>query len=213
MRLAWALVVEVAAGDGGVGIVGDRQPRLRDGRLPIAVSLLLDGRVVAEHDRAPDVLGALAESRHHVGLMRLLRRLAVTYRPPTGFLRDIVVEHGGEHRGRFNVKRGGLLPIVDIARYAGAAAGATSTSTPDRLRAAADAGVLKEREAASLQEAFELFAELRLEHQVGQLRAGEDPDDFLDPKALNPLTRRYVREAFRAVSATQRALTNEIVYR
>lgn len=102
-----------------------------EAEVPIAVSLLADGRVVAAHGHGPDVLGLLAESRKHPPLMRLLQRLAVTYRPPTGFLRDIVVEHGGEHRGRFNIKRGGLLPVVDIARYAGIAAGATSTSTPD----------------------------------------------------------------------------------
>jgi CBS domain-containing protein len=184
-----------------------------EAEVPIAVSLLADGRVVAAHGHAPDVLGLLAESRHHPPLMRLLQRLAVTYRPPTGFLRDIVVEHGGEHRGRFNIKRGGLLPIVDIARYAGMAAGAASTSTPDRLRAAADAGILKRDEADSLREAFDLFAELRLDHQVGRLRAGEPVDDFVDPKALDTLTRRYVREAFRVVSAIQRSLTNELVYR
>jgi CBS domain-containing protein len=183
-----------------------------EAEVPIAVSLLVDGRVVASHGQAPEVLGVLGESRHHRPLMRLLQQLAVTYRPPTGFLRDIVVEHGGEHRGRFNVKRGGLLPIVDIARYAGMAAGATSTSTPDRLHAAADAGILRHDEAVSLQEAFDLFAELRLDHQVGQLRAGRPVDDFIDPKALDPLTRRYVREAFRVVSGTQRALTNELVY-
>ena len=179
----------------------------------IAVSLLADGRVVAGHGHSPDVLDVLAESRRHPPLMRLLQRLAVTYRPPTGFLHDIVVEHGGEHRGHFNIKRGGLLPIVDIARYAGIAAGATSTSTPERLLAAAAAGILRDDEATSLAEAFDLFTDLRLGHQVEQLRAGRDADDFVDPRTLNTLTRRYVRDAFRVVTATQRALTNELVYR
>ena len=55
--------------------------------------------------------------------------------------------------------------------------------------------------------------ELRLEHQVEQLRAGGTPDDFVDPSSLNPLTRRYVREAFRVVTAVQRTLNNELVYR
>jgi CBS domain-containing protein len=179
----------------------------------IAVSLLADGRPVAHHGQSPEVLDVLAEARRHPLLLRLLHRLAVTYRPPTGFLRDIVVEHDGEHRGHFNIKRGGLLPVVDIARYAGIAAGATSTSTPDRLRAAAAAGVLRNEDATSLAEAFELFTSLRLEHQVEQLRAGLDADDFVDPRSLSTLTRRYVRDAFRVVTAAQRVLTNELVYR
>jgi CBS domain-containing protein len=179
----------------------------------IAVSLLADGRAVAGHGESPAVLDVLAEGRRHQLLVRLLQRLAVIYKPPTGFLRDIVVEHDGEHRGHFNIKRGGLLPVVDIARYAGIAAGATSTSTPARLRAAAAAGILRDEDATALAEAFDLFTELRLGHQVEQLRAGRDPDDFIDPRTLNPLTRRYVRDAFRVVAAAQRVLSNELVYR
>lgn len=178
----------------------------------IGVSLLVDGRVVAGHGQAPDVLGTLAGGRHHPRLLRLLQRLALAQRPPTGFLRNIVVEHGGRHRGRFDIKRGGLLPIVDIARYAGMAAGAASTSTPERLRAADAAGVLRQDQARTLDEAFDLFAALRFEHQIEQLRAGGAPDDFVDPKSLNALTRRYVRDAFRVVTAVQRDLSKGLVY-
>ena len=45
---------------------------------------------------------------------------------------------------------------------------------------------------------------LRLEHQVVQLQAGEEPDDHLDPAALSPLTRTYLKEAFRAVASVQK---------
>jgi CBS domain-containing protein len=158
------------------------------------------------------VLGMLAGGRQHPQLLRLLQRLAIAQRPPTGFMRNIVVEHGGRHRGRFDIKRGGLLPIVDIARYAGMAAGATSTSTSERLRAAGAAGILREDQARTLDEAFDLFAGLRLEHQVEQLRAAAAPDDFVDPRSLNALTRRYVREAFRVVAAVQRSLSRGLVY-
>jgi CBS domain-containing protein len=178
----------------------------------IAVSLLFDGRVVAGRGQPPRVLEMLADGRHRRSLLRLLQRLALAHRPPTGFMRDIVVEHGGRHRGHFNIKRGGLLPIVSIARYAGMAAGATSRSTPERLRAGAAAGILRNDHASSLDEAFDLFMELRLRHQVEQLRSAADPDDFVDPSSLNALSRRYVREAFRVVTAVQRSLSNELVY-
>jgi CBS domain-containing protein len=178
----------------------------------IALSLIADGRLVAGHGQPPEAFETLAESRHQPPVLRLLQRLALFHRPPTGFMRDIVVEHGGSHRGHFNIKTGGLLPIVDIARYAGLAAGATSSSTPDRLRAAAAAGILRDGETRSLEEAFDLFTEIRLEHQVEQLRAAADPDDFVDPASLNPLIRRYVREAFRVVTSVQRGLSGEQVY-
>ena len=144
--------------------------------------------------------------------MRLLLRLALASKPPTGFMRDIVVEHSGEHAGHFDIKHGGLLPIVNIARYAGLAAGATMTSTVERLRAAAADGKLDPSDAATLEEAFELFAELRLDHQIAQLEAGEPPDDLIDPKTLNTLTRRYLRDAFRAVASVQKSLTTKLAW-
>ena len=65
-------------------------------------------------------------------------------RSPTGrrpgFFRGLVVEHSGEHRGRLDLKHGGVIPIVDLARWAGMAAGVTSASTPERLRAAGAGG-------------------------------------------------------------------------
>ena len=53
---------------------------------------------------------------------------------------------------------------------------------------------------------------LRMEHQVRQLEAGTDPDNYLDPKGLNALTRRYLREAFRQVASTQKRLAAELAW-
>ena len=176
----------------------------------IAISILLDGRTIIGPDDAFGVLSAVRDARTRSRLVRLLLRLALASRPPTGFLHNIVVEGSGEHAGTFNVKQGGLLPIVGIARYAGLVAGSNSTSTVDRLRAAGAAGVLPEPDAATLEEAFELMTELRLEHQVGELEAGAEPNDHVDPRALNALTRRYLRDAFRLVASTQKGLEKEL---
>ena len=67
-------------------------------------------------------------------------------------------------------------------------------------------GNLRADDARVLEEAYELFSTLRLEHQVAQLEEGSEPDDRLDPQQLDPLTRRYLRDAFREVAAVQRRL-------
>ena len=105
-------------------------------------------------------------------LLRLLARFALSFRPPTGFLRDFVVEHSGERRGQLDLKHGGLIPIVDLARWAGMAAGMASASTLERLRAAEAAGTMDSAEAQTLAEAFGFIFSLRLDHQVEQLRRG-----------------------------------------
>jgi len=176
----------------------------------ILVSVLVDSRPVwGIHSGAP-VSNTFREARLRPELLHLLARFALSHRPPTGFLRGLVVEHDGEHRGRLDIKRGGLLPVVDLARWAGMAAGVTSASTLERLRAAGDAGTLPAGDVRTLEDAFELFSELRMEHQVGQLRAGRDPDDHLNPKDLSALTRSYLKEAFRAVASVQKRIAAEL---
>ena len=161
------------------------------------------------HGEVSDALAGVRETREHPAFLRGMRRLALSHRPPTGFLRDIVVEHSGEHRGQFDIKHGGLLPVVGLACYFGLATNTRSTSTPERLRAAANMGALGRSEADALEEAFELFVDLRMQHQIEQLRRDEQPTDFIDPATLNPLMRRYVREAFRTIARTQRELTSQ----
>jgi len=178
----------------------------------IAVSVLFDGRVVAGEGVGRPVATWLAPEARRRALLRLLARLALAHRPPTGFLRDIVVEHSGEHRGALDIKRGGVLPIADLARWAGITAGATDPGTGARIAHAARAGVLSADDARTLGEAWDLVCGLRLEHQVERLRAGRPPDDHLRPDELNPLNRRYLREAFRAVAAVQKHVSNELSF-
>ncbi len=142
-----------------------------------------------------------------------VRRMAVAAlagKPPTGFLRQFVLEHTGERRGLLDIKRAGLLPIINLARWAAVAGGATATATPARLDAAEAAGTLEARDVALLHDALDLFAALRMEHQVERLRAGQAPDDLIDPTRLTRLTRSSLREAFRSVAAVQRGVATRL---
>jgi CBS domain-containing protein len=89
-------------------------------------------------------------------------------------------------------------------------AGVTSASTTERLRAAAEAGTLSAANAHTLEDAFELVSALRLGHQVQQLREGKEPDNFVDPATLSPLTRSHLKEAFRAVASIQKRVATEL---
>jgi CBS domain-containing protein len=176
----------------------------------ILVSVITDSRPLWATRPGAPVADVLWEVRGHPDLQRLLARFALSFRPPTGFLRDFVVEHSGERRGQLDIKHGGLIPIVDLARWAGVAAGVASAPTLERLRAAEAAGTLDSPEVRTLMEAFGYISSLRLDHQVEQVRRGDAPDDFIDPKTLNPLARSYLREAFRAVASVQSGLATEL---
>jgi CBS domain-containing protein len=186
------------------------------GKALIFISLLADARPVYEIGDARDPLEELGQIWNRRPLLRLLLRLALAEKPPTGLRRflkpagDVPTERSGEHRGQLDIKRSGLQPIVGIARYAGLAAGFRTTSTRARLRSASIAGTLDAADARALGDAFDLFWRLRLEHQVEQLREGLKPDDYIDAETLDPLARRYMRDAFHAVAAVQRKLRGEL---
>jgi CBS domain-containing protein len=189
--------------------IEDWLKRPTDNRVLIAVSILLDGRVIHGPDRL-DVKPLLFETGDRETLQRWMLRLALAAKPPTGFMHNITVEGSGKHAGTFDIKHGGLLPIVDLARYHALVGEIPANHTLDRLRAATELGMVKKTEARVLEEAFELFTALRLEHQVAQIEEGREPDDHIDPRKLDPLTRRYLRDAFREVEAVQRSRTAEL---
>jgi CBS domain-containing protein len=177
----------------------------------LLASVLVDSRPVWGVHTGTPVADTFKLAPTNPRLLRMLARLALSYRPPTGFLRGIVVEHSGEHRGRLDLKHGGVIPIVDLARWAGMAAGVTSATTAERLRAAGAAEILTAGDAHTLTDAFELINGLRLAHQVGQLRAGATPDNYVDPSELSALTRSHLKEAFRAVAAVQKRVSSELM--
>ncbi|GIU95271.1 MAG: hypothetical protein KatS3mg012_1728 [Gaiellaceae bacterium] len=135
-----------------------------------------------------------------------LARAAVVERPPLGFLRDFVVERSGEHVGRLDVKAGGVLPLVNLARLHALAVGSTATRTVDRLRAAAARERIPGETAAELEQAFATLCRVRLEHQAAQVVRGIAPDNHIDPAELPPAERRELKDAFRAIARAQKAI-------
>jgi CBS domain-containing protein len=160
---------------------------------------------------AERLAAAFARSANRGLLLRRLAAAALAERPPTGFRRHRVLFWTGE-RKVLDIKKAGLLPIEALARWAGLSAGVAAASTRARLEASEAAGTLIADDAATLRDAFELVCELRMEHQVEQLRAGKAPDDLIEPESLRPLTRTALKDAFRAVARVQRSIATQLEF-
>jgi CBS domain-containing protein len=176
----------------------------------ILSSVLLDSRPVWGVHTGTPVADTFRLAMQYPMLLRMLARFALSHRPSTRMFRGLVVESTGAHRGCVDLKRGGLLPILDLARWGAISAGVTSASTVERLRAAGEAGTLAPEDAHTLRDAFELINNLRLEHQVAQLRAGRQPNDHIDPHELSALMRAQLRQALRAVAAIQKRVASDL---
>ncbi len=155
-----------------------------------ALATQLQQRVLAAAPNSTRFLGHLA---HHAN------DIAV----PIGFWRGFVLEKHGTHRDRLDVKKGGLNPIVDVARLYALKWGLPQVGTRARLMAAAEYGA----EVDNLLDAYEFLGYTRLQHQGMQVASGEEPDNFIAPNELSEFERRTLRDAFSYVGRAQRALT------
>jgi CBS domain-containing protein len=155
----------------------------------------------------------LEEAVHHPLFLERLASAAVELRPPTGFLREFVVERSGEHAGTLDIKDGGVLPIVNLARFHALSAGSSAKPTLDRLHAAAAAGSITTESAAQLEEAFVTVGRVRIEHQAAQLERGVQADNHIAPRDLPPSTRSELKRAFRAIARAQRRVETHVATR
>lgn len=149
---------------------------------------------------------ALARAPGSASFLTHLAAVAVRTSPPIGFFRGFVLEKGGEHEDRLEIKRGGIGSVVELARVHALALGSPALNTRARIDAAESAGVVSAAKAADLRDAFEYISYVRIRHQTAQIRAGQAPDNYIRPDDLSGFDKRHLREAFGVIRDAQTTL-------
>lgn len=135
--------------------------------------------------------------------LRLMAENALHYRPPLGLFRHFVLEKTGAEKKALNMKKRGVVPIIDLARVYALEAGIKVINTQERLNAACEAGKLSKDGMADLRDAFEFIGTVRLVHQAKQIESGKPADNYVSPEELSSLERRHLKDAFEVVSTLQ----------
>jgi len=133
---------------------------------------------------------------------------ALTHTPPLGFFRNFVLIRGGDHDDTFDLKHTGVVPMVDIARIVALEGQINASNTFDRLTIESSGKVLSSSGRRDLLDAYEFIATTRLQHQVKQIRRGEQPDNYMKPEELSHFERNHLRDAFSVIKTIQSALAN-----
>lgn len=160
----------------------------------------LYGNADLARDLRAYITALVADRRVFLGQMA---NLIIKNRPPIGFFKAFVVEKGGEHRDELNLKVKGIAPLVDIVRLFSLEKGIAETSTIERI------DTLRKRHAVvgelgdEMEHAFEALMMLRIHHQFRQIEGGLQPDNFINPSALNKLERRMLKDSFRLIEGLQ----------
>ncbi len=145
-------------------------------------------------------------AREHPNFMRLLARSAAGFPVALGFRGQLATGRDGDPPGRLDIKRGAVIPVVNVVRYHALANGVTISPTVDRIEAAAKVGGLDRPTADALLEAFSVISRIRFSHHAERISAGAPPDNLIDPEELPPIARGELRDALQVVRRAQRQL-------
>jgi CBS domain-containing protein len=171
-------------------------------------SIVADNQPITQPTLGRTIMENIRETTRSREYLADALRFAVAKRPPVGFVREFVVEHSGENRGGLNLKEGGLTPIASLARWLAIAQGDVRGGTIERLRRAHNAGILLGEESEILVAAFTDIHQLVFDEEIAAIRAGRSPTTWISPESLDSLTRRHLRETFRAISSIQGTMEN-----
>jgi len=165
----------------------------------IRASIVFDFRqVVGDLDIVPPLTDALRTAADQRGFLMAMASEIIETPSPLGFRRRL--------RGEIDVKKNGLLPLTNLARFHALANAVTVSPTLERLSALENMDALDGKSAGELRQSFQVFTETRLAHQADDVRAGRTPTDVIDTSALGPLRHAELQEAMRFVDSTQQGI-------
>ncbi len=125
--------------------------------------------------------------------------------PPLGIFRQFVVEHNGEHEDELDLKKRGILPIIDLVRLQALANKVTAVNTIERLQSLETIKAINMKDSRNLQDALSVIMQARIENQAQQIVAGKKPNNFIDPDDMSKLLRKQLKDAFSIVKDAQQA--------
>jgi len=140
----------------------------------------------------------MREAPAHPRFLRGLHQLGFKIPSPLGFR--------GRLAGWLDIKKSGLIPLQNLARYWAFSRGITAGTTLERLVAVAEVEGRDPMSEAdrSLREAYTSMTHLQLRHHVNAIRGGRPLDNVIDTATLRPLDHANLQEALRLVAAEQK---------
>lgn len=134
---------------------------------------------------------------------------ALHYTPPLGFFRNFILDKNGVDKKSLDLKKKGVVPIVDIARVYTLSHGVRPINTQDRLRELADIGGLSAVGSNDLIEAYKFINLVRIKHQCNQIRLDHEIDNYVLTEEISSLDKKHLKDAFSIVANMQSIMESQ----
>ena len=141
-------------------------------------------------------------SRHHE-VHRVMHEEIAGHHVPTGFLGRFITENKGEHRGEFEIKRSGLVFVIEAVRIMALRHKIREVSTLKRIEKLVEGQFIHSDDGEYFEAAYLFLQHLSLAAQVEKIQKGEEPDTFINPRKLSQRKKETLRHAFKAVTSLQ----------
>ncbi len=142
----------------------------------------------------------------HPAFFAYMARNTLTYKPPLGLFGRIVTGASGDSPHTFDIKDA-MLPIINFARLYALQQHLEETNTFDRLARLAELGVLQEESYRGISQAYSHLMQLRYRHQVERIKAGREPNNAINPKALSQIEVGILKNTFAQISLIQKKVS------
>lgn len=126
--------------------------------------------------------------------------------PPLGIFRQFVVEHNGEHADHLDLKKRGIIPIIDMVRLHALANKVTAVNTQQRLADLAKYKAMSLLDSRNLDDALRVIMQIRIQNQAQQIEQGLPANNYLDPEKMSKLVRKQLKDAFSVVKDAQQSV-------
>lgn len=145
----------------------------------------------------------------HYEVLRMLHEEEGSHRVPTGMFGRWITERSGEHRGEFDIKRSGLIFVVEGVRILALLHGIRETTTIKRIAGLVDSGRVNAEDGEYFEGAYRFLLHFALHAQVEKAVEEGHIDTYLNPSSLSSREKEMLRHAYKAVASLQELIASE----
>ncbi len=120
--------------------------------------------------------------------------------PPLSLFGKIKLEQEGEHKGKFDLKKGGIFALTQGVSLLALKHGIMGGTTWEKIWHLRKESHISQDDLSEIEDAFTLLVRLRLTVQLNDLEAGRLPGNHCNPKLLSNREQEHLHSALKAVN-------------
>ncbi|MDX1765030.1 MAG: putative nucleotidyltransferase substrate binding domain-containing protein [bacterium] len=148
-------------------------------------------------------------SQHHNVIRQMHAEEEAIHKVPLGFFGSFITEKEGDHEGEIDMKKSGLIFIIEAARILALKHGIRQTSTMERLMALVEQGVIQRDDSEYFENAYRVILYQTLKAQVDNYLMRGSNDYYLDPSELSARHQELLKQSFKAIARLQELVASE----